>query len=113
MTRLLLPLLTALPFAAQAGPVCTFTEECFGTFACEETDYSIEVILDTPMILSSMIEDLEVVYSEVTEDRTQLVARGLGSLNLLTIGGDRALMSVHIGSAPSVVTYHGTCEAGT
>lgn len=99
--------LTATP--ALAGPVCTFTEECYMTLDCGTTNYVVTVELDADRI-STDAETMEILYDHKIDDTTQLVAQGMGALHMLTIGANTALMSVHIGAGPAAITYIGACE---
>jgi hypothetical protein len=93
---------------ASAGPVCHFTEECYMTLDCEATDWEVTVDTDAG-VLSTMVEDLEILHVEAGA-ATQIVARGMGSLNLLTIGPATSVMSVHIGAGPAAIAYYGECR---
>lgn len=108
MTRLPLALALAVAAApALAGPVCTFTTECYMDLPCEETDW--EVIVDRDAgVLTTMVEDLEILHVEPGEP-PQILARGMGTLNLLTLGGPTSVLTVHIGAAPAAITYLGEC----
>ncbi len=93
---------------AFAGPVCTFSQECYMTLDCAETAYDVTVDTDAG-VLSTMVEDLEILHVE-DGAATQIVARGMGSLNLLTIGAATAVLTVHIGAGPASITYYGDCK---
>jgi len=92
---------------ALADPVCTFTEECYMTLACEETAYEMTVDRDAGLV-STLVEDLEILHVE-EQSATQILARGMGALHLLTIGPATAVLSVHIGTGPAAITYYGSC----
>lgn len=103
----------ALAFAliggpALAGPTCTFTEECYMTLDCEAANYEVSVDTDAG-VLSTEVEDLDILHVE-TGAATQIVARGMGALNLLTIGPATAVLTVHIGAGPASISYYGACE---
>lgn len=100
--------LALAPLPALAAPVCTFTEECYMTLDCGETDYEMTVDREAG-VLSSIVEDLEILHVE-EGPATQIFARGMGAMNLLTIGASTAILSVHIGAGPAAVTYYGACE---
>lgn len=104
------PLAVALALAAApafAGPVCSFTEECYMTLDCEATDY--EVTVDSAGgVLSTEVEDLEIL-ADFDEGNRQIVARGMGALHMLTIGPATSVMTVHIGAGPASITYFGEC----
>lgn len=108
MPALLAFALAVAPLPALAGPVCTFTEECYMTLACGETDYELTVDREAGEILT-MVETLEILHVE-EGPATQIVARGMGALHLLTIGPATSVLSVHIGAGPAAITYYGACK---
>jgi hypothetical protein len=108
MRSLLLALLLA-PVPALADPVCTFTEECYMSLACEQTAYEVTLELDRDAI-STIVEDMEILHYHKVGETTQVVAQGMGALHMLTIGANTAVMSVHIGAGPAAITYIGACE---
>ncbi|MEZ5766802.1 MAG: hypothetical protein R3D80_03445 [Paracoccaceae bacterium] len=99
----------ALPVSpALAGTTCTFDVECYQTDPCAASGWELSVDLAAGTI-SSVAEDLEILHA--TPDGLQIVARGEGSLNLLTIGETASLFTSHIAGAPTVLTYVGECAA--
>lgn len=106
--RMALLTLAVLAQPALAGPVCTFTEECYMTLDCQETDYVVTVD-DEAGVLTTMVQDLDILHDS-NEGNRQIVARGMGSIDLLTIGPATAILTAHIGSGPASITYYGVCE---
>lgn len=106
-----LPLAAALLAAtpALAGPVCTFTESCTMTLDCVASDYEVTVDRDAG-VLSTQVEDLEILHV-IEGPATQIVARGMGAVALLTIGPATSVLTVHIGAGPASTTYYGECRA--
>jgi len=102
------PLLALAAGPAFAGPVCTFTEECYMTLACEETAYDVTVDTEAG-VLSTLVEDLEILHL-IDDGNRQIVARGMGALHMLTIGPATSILSVHIGTGPAAITYYGECR---
>lgn len=78
------------------------------TLECEETDWQVEVDLDKG-VLSTIVEDYEIVDVEENVN-TQIAARGMGGLALLTIGPATSVFTTHIGAGPAAITYYGECE---
>ncbi len=102
----------ALAFAflagpALAGPVCTFTEECYMSLGCAATDLELTVDHKAARI-TTVAETLDILHVE-DGPAQQIVARGPGALHLLTIGANTALYTLHIGAGPASITYIGTC----
>ncbi len=92
---------------AVAGTSCNFNVECYMTEPCAGSGW--ELIVDRPGgVLSSVAEDLQILHVEEGEG-TQIVASGAGSLNLLTIGAELSLFTVHTAGEPAAITYVGEC----
>ena len=92
---------------ALAGTTCNFNVECYLTEPCAGSGWEMFVDLDAG-VLSSVAEELQILHVE-TGAATQVMARGAGSLNLLTIAQELSLFTVHIGDGPASITYVGEC----
>jgi hypothetical protein len=94
---------------APAGTTCNFNVECYLTEPCAGAGWELTVDRDAG-VLSSLAEELQILHVEDGE-ATQIVAKGAGSLNLLTIGATMSLFTVHLDGEPAAITYVGECRA--
>ncbi|PIE07351.1 MAG: hypothetical protein CSA74_08195 [Rhodobacterales bacterium] len=101
---------TAQMAPALAGTRCTFTFECYMTEACTSTDWTLWVDPGAGR-LSSAAEDWTLLHA--SEDGSQMLASGTGSLALLSIGKEVSLFTTHIAGDtaydPITVTFFGEC----
>lgn len=106
MIRILLAVALLGPAPAIGATSCDFTLECYMTEPCAGSGWELTVDRQAGT-LSSAAETLTILYE--AEDGTQIVARGAGSLNLLSIGEDLSLFTTHIAGEPAAITYVGEC----
>ena len=91
-----------------AATTCNFNVECYLTEPCAGSGWELTVDREAG-VLSSIAEELQILHVEDEGAAMQIVARGAGSLNLLTIGNELSLFTTHIGAEPASITYVGEC----
>ena len=107
----LIPALAALPAAARAEPrACTFTEECYMTLECTESAYEVTVDLEAATF-SDLTGDLDIIAVNDGALAKTAVIEGYSGYQLLTMGTNTWILTVHIGAGPAQVTFYGACEA--
>lgn len=108
MRGALVTVLIATAGPAFAGTVCNFNVECYMTEPCAGSGWELTADLDAG-VLATVYGDLEVL--EVADgEALQIVARGAGSLNLLTVGPEISLFTTHVAGEPAAITYVGECR---
>ena len=100
-----------LPLPAEAAPLaCTFKQECYNTLKCTEAAHEITVDLDAGKV-STITGDLDIVAVPDGPLAKTAVLQGFSGYQLLTMGRNTWILSVHIAAGPAVATYYGECGA--
>lgn len=99
---------------------CKMTSECINEGGCAETDVDLAVERSAgsahPFSLITPAETIEGVFLDDNnpDAATYLLARATGAYHLLSVTVDgKAYWSAHLPGAEMVITYLGTCEAGS
>lgn len=101
----------ALPIAAMAKDVCTFTSECMEGEACAETSYAAEVAPAQDGTFS-FTTDAETLTGQMVAagDTAHFLFEGSSAAHFVTRYTDGAARyTVHM-DGPFTITYHGMCE---
>jgi len=99
---------------------CKMTSECINEDGCADAEVNLAVERSAgsahPFSLITPAETIEGVFKDDNDPdaATYLVARATGAYHLLSVAVDgKAKWSVHLPGAELVITYLGTCEAGS
>jgi len=113
--RYLVGILLLIPFATQAGSLCTFTTECYEDEPCQPTEFQLGFRAGTggpnEMELVSDAETIGVAVGGTGEFAylAGLTSTGFHVLTLTRSTG-AARYTNHIGAGPQTVSYLGSCE---
>jgi len=105
-----LALLVALvPLAARAEPQsCTFSTECYSQLECKDSSWAVTADLEAGTV-TDLTGTFDIVGRQDGADWTSVAFAGYGGMQVLTLGRNAWIMSVHIGAGPAVMTYYGDC----
>lgn len=109
-----IPLIAAVSAAFADGDdlMCQFETECFEAEACDETAFELNVSKsDDGVVLGSIADEVQGQSSMNDRGTELIVAQGLSTLQILTVGTDgTARYTLHLTDGPAVLSYLGSCE---
>ncbi|MEM9731865.1 MAG: hypothetical protein AAF903_00105 [Pseudomonadota bacterium] len=114
-TALALLLFSVPAWASGDGYVCTYTKECVGLDACQDTSYELSFVFDGDVAIVDDVNGKSKATRLPVESSSVLSVAGQtgGTTRMITtpIEGGLSHFTLHMNEAQMAITYKGTCEA--
>ncbi|MEL6505312.1 MAG: hypothetical protein AAFO61_01255 [Pseudomonadota bacterium] len=102
-------------WASGDGYVCTYTKECVGLDACQDTSYELSFVFDGDVAIVDDVNGTSKATRLPVESSSVLSIAGQtgGTTRMITtpIAGGLSHFTLHMNEAQLAITYKGTCEA--